>query len=84
MEGMFEPRLFIEGEEMKCRICGRGGEGEICKRHAEAEIKLREHFKVWAERTGIGWTEYLGAIVENERTGTLVKEAAIYLLRSRR
>ncbi|MBC7127251.1 MAG: hypothetical protein ABC585_06840 [Candidatus Methanosuratincola petrocarbonis] len=73
---------------MKCKICGGEwrSDGElmegICNRHAEAERRLKEHFKVWAERTGIEWHEYLEAIVKNERTGKLVKEAAIYLLRN--
>ncbi|MEM4657259.1 MAG: hypothetical protein QXX77_02415 [Candidatus Methanosuratincola sp.] len=72
---------------MKCKICGKMGEEveegkETCNRHAEAERRLREHFKVWAERTGLGWQGYLEAIVKNERTGTLVKETATYLLQN--
>lgn len=74
---MPEPRVPIEGEEMRCKICGRGD--GICDRHAEAEKRLLEHFKVWTERTGLGLTEYLDVIIKNERTGKSVKEAAIYL-----
>ncbi|MDH7555356.1 MAG: hypothetical protein ACQXXL_05075 [Candidatus Methanosuratincola sp.] len=72
---------------MRCKICGGGGGGEgegVCDRHAEAERRLREHFKVWTERTGLGWAEYLEAILKNERTGILVKEAASYLLQNGR
>ncbi|MEN3035171.1 MAG: hypothetical protein ABC537_02600 [Candidatus Methanosuratincola sp.] len=68
---------------MRCKVCGRGERGEgMCDRHAEAERKLREHFNVWAERTGLKWTEYLEAIIKNERTGKLVKEVATHLLQN--
>ncbi|MBC7120460.1 MAG: hypothetical protein H5T33_02585 [Candidatus Methanosuratus sp.] len=64
---------------MNCRVCGAPSREGMCKKHAKAERKLRDHFRVWAERTGLEWMDYLEAIIENDRTGRLVKEVATYL-----
>lgn len=75
---------------MKCRICGSDcegegeGEGDTCPRHAKAEEKLKEHFEIWHERAGLGWREYLEALVRNEATGEWIREVARHMLSSQK
>jgi hypothetical protein len=66
--------------ETKCRICGREGDGELCRYHKEACAKITKHYGVWRERRGIRWKEYLKELSVNELAGVWVKEAAMYLL----
>lgn len=64
---------------MKCAICGTESKGELCKGHAEAERRVREHFRVWSERMQVTWEEYLEMIERNEFSGKWVREVVRYL-----
>lgn len=64
---------------MKCKICGNVSGSELCKWHAEAERRVRDHYKVWSERTQLTWEEYLQSLQSNEFSGKWVKEVARYL-----
>jgi DNA topoisomerase-1 len=63
-----------------CSICGREGDGNLCKYHEEACRRLTKHYEAWKQRTGLAWNDYLAEISKNELAGRWVREAAEYLL----
>lgn len=65
-----------------CAACGAPSGGSLCARHAKAARKIESHFATWRERAGVEWEEYLRLVSENDLSGTWIKEAAEYLLRS--
>jgi len=67
---------------MKCKVCGRGAESELCELHKEAYENLRKKYEDWKKSTNISWIEYLKEIQKNLYAGIWVKEVVQYLLLS--
>ncbi len=60
---------------IKCKLCNlEAKEGGLCNYHLEAKRRLLEGYKVWRERTGISWEEYLKKMSKNG--GDWVKDVA--------
>lgn len=68
---------------MKCVVCGRDAKGQYCRFHDRARSNVVEKFVVWQRSTGLGWKEYLKAVVENSYTGAWAKEVAEHLLKDK-
>ncbi len=63
----------------KCRLCHLEAERDgLCKYHYEAKRKLIESYKVWKERTGLSWEEYLKKM--SRSGGDWVKDVAKAML----
>ena len=59
----------------KCKLCNLEAEEEgLCKYHLEAKRRIVRNYKVWKERTGISWEEYLRKM--SRSGGEWVKEVA--------
>jgi hypothetical protein len=68
---------------MKCPVCGRGAEGELCAYHAEAREKLEAAYPRWVKAYGtIDRKEYLDNVKRNAQTGQWAKEIAEFLVNS--
>lgn len=67
--------------ENDCSICGREGDGKLCKYHHEACRRVARHYEVWRQRIGLTWKEYLCEVSKNELAGRWVREAAEFLLK---
>ena len=67
---------------MSCVICGRQAKDKYCKFHDRARSNVVEKFVDWQKATGVGWKEYLKAVVENSYTGAWAKEVAQHLLKN--
>jgi len=68
---------------MKCKLCGREADLDLCGYHSEAKTRLESSYKVWSEAYGsIGWTDYLNEILRNPDTGRWVVEVARLILMS--
>ena len=79
METLYKPWLPWE-EEMKCSVCGRGSDGDMCRRHEAARDRLRAAYPLWVSAYGdIGWMEYLDNVKRNVQTGQWAKEVAEFL-----
>jgi len=66
-----------------CVICGREAvEGrKLCKLHLEAYTRLRNAYRVWAERGAAKtWSEYVRSVARLRATGELVSEVAEAIL----
>jgi hypothetical protein len=65
---------------MKCLVCGRGGEADMCRHHAEAKKKLLAAFPLWARaHEDMSWEKYLDNVKRNVQTGQWAKETAEFL-----
>lgn len=70
---------------MKCSLCEREANLDLCGYHAEAKRQLESAYQVWREAYGsIGWIDYLNEIIRNPDTGRWVVEVARLVLRSSR
>jgi hypothetical protein len=66
---------------MKCKLCEREADLDLCGYHAEAKKRLESSYQVWREAYGfIGWTDYLNEILRNPDTGRWVVEVARFVL----
>ena len=65
---------------MKCLVCGKESDGELCLRHSEAKERLRSAYPLWVKAYGgIEWDKYLDNVKRNVQTGQWVKEIAEFL-----
>jgi len=65
---------------MKCKICGRRTESELCKLHEEARRNLLKNYEAWKRSMSVSWEEYLREIQRNPFAGVWAKEVAQHLL----
>lgn len=66
---------------MKCRLCERHSEGELCRYHREAKVRLESAYGYWNEAYGsLTWKEYLGRVSKNGETGQWAAEVAKMML----
>jgi hypothetical protein len=68
-------------KEGSCQICRRPSEDALCRYHREAFRRLVKHYKVWKERKGFTWKQYLEGMCANEMTGAWVREVAEYAIK---
>ena len=68
-------------KECNCQICRRPSDDALCRYHREAFRRLVKHYKVWKERKGFTWEQYLEGISSNEMTGAWVGEVAEYAIK---
>lgn len=62
---------------MRCAVCGREGDGDLCDRHAAAKKRLEAAYSLWVKAYGgIDWVDYLDNIIRNVQTGQWAKEVA--------
>ena len=62
---------------MKCTICGRGTEGELCSNHMAAKAELEAAYPLWVRAYGrLEWKDYLDSVKRNPQTGQWAKEMA--------
>lgn len=66
---------------MKCNICERQAEADLCQYHLEAKSKVETAYRRWVEAYGtISRKEYLELVVKNPETGEWASDAAKMLL----
>ncbi|QQG48342.1 MAG: hypothetical protein HY247_06225 [archaeon] len=62
---------------MKCSLCSREAESDLCQYHEEAKSRLKAAYKEWVEAYGkMGWKDYLDNVKRSAQTGQWVKEVA--------
>ena len=62
---------------MKCALCERSADGELCRYHLEAKKNVLSAYADWQRAYGsLDWAAYLDRIKRNPRTGQWAKEAA--------
>jgi len=62
---------------MKCPVCGRGTDADLCRYHTEAKEKVRAAYLLWVKAYGkIEWKDYLDNVKRNPQTGQWAKEIA--------
>ena len=65
---------------MKCLVCGKESQADLCPHHAAAKEKLEAAYPLWARAYGrIEWKDYLDNVKRNVQTGRWVKEIAEFL-----
>jgi hypothetical protein len=65
---------------MKCNVCGREGEAELCRNHLAAKGRLLAAYPLWVEGYGgMSWERYLDNVKRNVQTGRWAKETAEFL-----
>jgi hypothetical protein len=71
-----------EGEEaVKCSICGREGESDLCVYHKAAMERVKEAYPRWVKAYGaIEWKDYLDNVKRNFQTGQWAREIAEFLV----
>lgn len=69
---------------MKCIICSKQSNGELCEWHSLAYEKLKEAFKLWENATDISWERFLEEVKRNPHTGSWAKEVASHILQKER
>jgi hypothetical protein len=68
---------------MKCKLCERETDTDLCGYHAEAKRRLEATFRAWVDAYGsISWAEYLDRIIRNPETGQWAVDVAKLMLRS--
>ena len=66
---------------MKCRLCERRAEDDLCQYHGEARDKLESTYHYWVDAYGsMTRDEYLRRIAKNSETGEWVAEVAKMML----
>ena len=79
MEALSESQLPRE-EEMKCSICGRESNTDMCRHHAAARERLQAAYPLWVKAYGeVEWKKYLDNVKRNVQTGQWAKEVAEFL-----
>ncbi len=78
-------RELLGGSD-SCSICGNASRYivnnlRLCDLHFKAYKSVISKYRVWRERSGVNFTEYLKAIIKLPSTGRLSKEVAEYLLK---
>ena len=62
---------------MKCPLCERKGEPELCAYHQAAKEEMERAYPLWAKAYGgMGWKDYLDKIKHNTQTGEWSREVA--------
>ncbi len=61
---------------MNCRICSRHAVGTYCNLHERARSNIVKKYDVWRMALEISWEEYLSEIMQNDYSGSWVKEVA--------
>ena len=65
---------------MKCLVCGKEGEADLCRRHAEAKDRLEAAYPLWVKAYGeASWEWFLDNVKRNVQTGQWAKETAEFL-----
>ncbi len=68
---------------MKCPLCDRKAETDLCPNHQEAKDRLEEAYGAWAHAYGaLERKAYLDRVITNVQSGQWAKEVA-ELLRGR-
>jgi hypothetical protein len=66
---------------MKCALCSRSADDELCGRHLQAEGRLEEAYGRWVEAYGaMDWKVFLDRVITNARSGQWAKEVAQLLV----
>jgi len=69
---------------MKCKLCERQAENDLCEYHLDAKVELETAYHYWAEAYGsLEWNEYLRRVSKNSETGVWAVEVARMMLGSR-
>jgi len=69
---------------LRCEICSKESDKELCGRHSRAHELLKETFKRWQSAMEISWERYLEEIRSNPKTGSWVKEVAEYIIKKKK
>ena len=65
---------------MKCLVCRREGEADLCRHHKAAKERVQATYPLWVEAYGeMGWEAYLDNVKRNVQTGQWAKEIAEFL-----
>jgi len=72
----------VDGE--KCALCGRASVSNVdgvklCEYHAEAYRSVMEAYKVWRERAGLSFAEYLRELKKMRSLGRYSRDVVNYL-----
>lgn len=66
---------------MKCSVCERQAETDLCQYHLEAKNEVENAYRGWCEAYGtISREEYLERVIKNPETGEWVMDVAKMLL----
>ena len=66
---------------MKCPLCGRNAEKELCNYHSAAKEEVEATYPLWVKAYGrIEWKEYLDSVKRNPQTGKWVREISEFLI----
>ena len=78
VEAVCECRMpFEEAAGVKCRLCERAAEPELCKFHLEAMANVKRGYPLWVKAYGgMGWKDYLDNVKRNAKTGLWAREVA--------
>ena len=80
MEALRESRVSREEETMKCPLCGRASDQNLCNYHSAAKERLEAAYPLWVRAYGsIEWNAYLDSVKRNPQTGRWAKEIAEFL-----
>ena len=62
---------------MKCRLCGREANADLCAYHRAAKEKVEAAYALWVNALGkLEWKDYLDNVKRNPQTGQWAKEIA--------
>ena len=65
---------------MKCPLCGRRAERELCNYHSAAKEAVKAAYPLWIKAYGrIEWKDYLDSVKRNPQTGQWVREISEFL-----
>ncbi|MDG6901816.1 MAG: hypothetical protein JRM80_07635 [Nitrososphaerota archaeon] len=68
---------------MKCRLCERQAENDLCRYHLEAKGNLEAAYAHWVEAYGsLSHEEYLRRVAKNPESGAWAVEVAKMMLES--
>lgn len=62
---------------MKCLLCSRETDDDLCRYHAGARKNLESAYAEWVKAYGsLEWKAYLDRVITNDQTGQWAKEVA--------
>jgi len=80
LEALRQPQLPRKDDVMKCPICMREADVDLCRYHAEAKEKVRAAYPLWVRAYGnMEWSDFLDNVKRNPQTGIWAKEIAEFL-----